>query len=97
MLQKLYFKHGLHWPHRYVPIVQALILAVLVAGALAWAALLQMAVDDARRELLHEKAAAVTLLLECMNGKAVWTHPNGRKDGFRMRVHHCLGTEEFDV
>lgn len=97
MLQLLYLRYGLHWRHRYVPVVSALILIVIVIGMLAWGYLAQVWLEHSRLELLWQKEEAIKTLLDCMNGRAVWTQPNGKKTGFGFRVHRCLGMEEYDV
>lgn len=37
------------------------------------------------------------LLLDCMNGKAVFSHPNGKRRGFGKTAVVCKGVEEIDV
>lgn len=99
MLQRLYFRYGLRWAHRYVPLTSALMVGIIVGGIIGWGQVLSWYIDDEKRMLLHQKEEAVKTLLECMNGQAVWRHPNGKQTGFAFgfRVHRCLGTEEFDI
>jgi len=95
MLQKLYFRYGLLWRHRYVPITLSLAIAVITAGGFAWWHLYQSALEDAARVADVRRDEAMKSLLDCMNGRAIWTYDNGKRSafGYGKTVVKCRGAE----
>ena len=51
-----------------------------------------------RADGAEDTAAAVRQqLIECMNGRATWSHPNATGRGYGRTMIICRGVEEIDI
>lgn len=96
--QSIYFKYGLHWNHRYVPLTNLLKLKTIIIGALCWWYLSTLPLHAEISKLELKKSLEAQQLIDCMNGRAIWTAPTSKKNnGYSLEVHKCKGIEVFEI